>query len=201
LQTKTSARWQTTPGSFDALHTDQLFPAVDDNPYGIPLLPHAPLSYIPEWLAPYRTRIRAKNATSGGGVHFFWMTTALRRSGPDPRKRCNIYATSRRCSPRTFRCIRIGRWLCRFGTFTVHAGVGVLVVTWFPCHPNIVVPPDNPKQQTLTVAEGWWLKADDLREDDERGDGPGGEQDRHADEHIVHQLRVVALEPTHDRPA
>ena len=71
MQTKTSTRWQTTPGSFDALHTEQLFPAVDDNPYGIPSLPHTPLSYTPSWLAPYRTRIRAKNGTNGGGVHFF----------------------------------------------------------------------------------------------------------------------------------
>lgn len=70
MQTKTSARWQATPGSFDALHTDHLFPA-GDNPYGIPSIPHAPLSYAPNWLAPYRTRIRAKNGTSAGAVHFF----------------------------------------------------------------------------------------------------------------------------------
>lgn len=70
MQTKTSAHWQTTPGNFDALHTDQLF-ASGDNPYGIPSIPHAPLSYAPAWLVPYRTRIRSKNGTFGGAVHFF----------------------------------------------------------------------------------------------------------------------------------
>ena len=70
MQTRTSRRWQTTPGSFDALHTDQLF-ASGDNPYGIPSIPHASLSYTPQWLAPYRTRIRSKNGTFGGAVHFF----------------------------------------------------------------------------------------------------------------------------------
>lgn len=70
MQTKTSANWQTKPGSFDPLHTQHLF-LTDGNHYGIPSVLHAPLSYTPEWLAPYRTRIRAKSGTAGGAVHFF----------------------------------------------------------------------------------------------------------------------------------
>jgi hypothetical protein len=70
MATRSSARWQIKPGSFDPLHTDQLFTA-DGNPYGIPSIPHAPLTYTPAWLTPYRTRIRSKNGTGGGAVHFF----------------------------------------------------------------------------------------------------------------------------------
>jgi len=70
MATRSSPRWNSTPGSFDVLHTDQFFPA-DDNPYGIPSLPHAPLSYTPDWIAPYRTRIRTKHGMSNGAVHFF----------------------------------------------------------------------------------------------------------------------------------
>jgi len=70
VQTKTSDNWQTKPGSFDTVHADQLFPT-DENPFGIPSIPHAPLSYTPEWLASYRTRIRAKSGMAGGAVHFF----------------------------------------------------------------------------------------------------------------------------------
>lgn len=69
MQTRSSAHWQTRPGSFDTLHSGTVFPS--DNPYGIPSLPHAPLSFAPEWLAPYRTRIRSAHGTVGGAVHFF----------------------------------------------------------------------------------------------------------------------------------
>jgi hypothetical protein len=69
LQTRSSTHWQTLPGSFDMLHSGQVFPS--ENPYGIPSLPHAPLRFIPTWLAPYRTRIRSVNGKAGGAVHFF----------------------------------------------------------------------------------------------------------------------------------
>ncbi|MHB8624593.1 MAG: DUF4417 domain-containing protein [Aggregatilineales bacterium] len=70
MQTRTSRNWRMKPGGFDALHTEQLFPT-DGNPYDIPAVPHAPLSYTPEWLTPYRTRIRAGQGMAGGAVHFF----------------------------------------------------------------------------------------------------------------------------------
>ena len=70
MNTRSSSRWQTTPGSFDVLHTAQLFPT-DGNAYQIPSISHAPLSYTPAWLAPYRTRIRSVEGTAGGAVHFF----------------------------------------------------------------------------------------------------------------------------------
>ena len=72
--TRTSHRWQSKPGSFDALHATQLFPA--DNAWGIPVLAHTPVSRIPGWLVPYRQRIRAnqpggQGVPDGGCVHFF----------------------------------------------------------------------------------------------------------------------------------
>jgi len=70
LSTRSSIRWQRTPGSFDPLHTAQLFPT-DDNVYRIPSVPHAPLTYTPTWLAPYRTRIRSSDGVADGAVHFF----------------------------------------------------------------------------------------------------------------------------------
>jgi len=70
LRTRSSQHWHSKPGSFDVLHTDQLFPA-RDNSYGIPSLPHAPLSYRPAWLAPYYTRIRSVSGIEEGAVHFF----------------------------------------------------------------------------------------------------------------------------------
>ena len=70
MNTRSSSRWQHKPGSFDALHTGQLFTG-DGNVYHIPSVPHAPLSYTPAWFVPYRTRIRAIDGTVGGAVHFF----------------------------------------------------------------------------------------------------------------------------------
>ncbi len=68
--TRSSSNWKTIPGSFDALHSAQLFPT-DSNPWDIPLLRHAPIAYMPAWLVPYRTRVRRKDGTAGGAVHFF----------------------------------------------------------------------------------------------------------------------------------
>ncbi len=70
MSTRSSHKWQSKPGSFDTLHTDHVF-ATDGNSNHIPTVPHAPLSYTPDWLAPYRTRIRTRNGTAGGAVHFF----------------------------------------------------------------------------------------------------------------------------------
>jgi hypothetical protein len=72
--TRTSHRWQSKPGRFDALHALERFPA--DNELGIPCLAHVSLGTLPAWLAPYRTRIRAKEpvargASDDGAVHFF----------------------------------------------------------------------------------------------------------------------------------
>ena len=72
--TRTSHRWQSKPGSFDALHAAHRFPS--DNAFGIPALQHTPASQVPGWLVPYRQRIRAKEpGTRGvhddGCVHFF----------------------------------------------------------------------------------------------------------------------------------
>jgi len=67
--TRSSQRWAAMPGSFDTLHTSHLFPS--DNRYGIPNLPHTALSNLPQWLAPYRTRIRSAQPPDDGAVHFF----------------------------------------------------------------------------------------------------------------------------------
>lgn len=67
--TRTSYRWQSKPGNFDALHATQLFPS--DNKYGIPVLQHTPVSRIPTWLVPYRQRIRSNESLDEGAVHFF----------------------------------------------------------------------------------------------------------------------------------
>jgi hypothetical protein len=61
--------WTNIPGGFDALNTRYLY--ASSNRLGIPSLPPAPLSAIPEWLAPYRTRIRDQSDLVGGAVHFF----------------------------------------------------------------------------------------------------------------------------------
>lgn len=70
MSTRSSARWQQLPGSFDPLHAAQLFPT-DGNRYHIPSIPHAPLSDTPAWLTPYRTRIRSNDGVADGAVHFF----------------------------------------------------------------------------------------------------------------------------------
>ena len=66
--TRSSHRWQSKPGSFDALHTSQLF--WSDNKWGIPLLAQQTIT-PPAWLVPYRQRIRSQTELDDGGVHFF----------------------------------------------------------------------------------------------------------------------------------
>lgn len=67
--TRTSQRWLSQPGSFDALHAQQLFPS--GNEYGIPDLLPTSAARIPAWLVPYRQRIRADRSLDEGAVHFF----------------------------------------------------------------------------------------------------------------------------------
>jgi hypothetical protein len=69
MATRTSHRWQSKPGRFDALHARQVFPS--DNDWGIPLLRHTAAGRIPAWLVPYRQRIRANEPLDDGAVHFF----------------------------------------------------------------------------------------------------------------------------------
>jgi hypothetical protein len=60
---------QAVSGKRDDLNTDWLFES--DNAWGVPTVDPAPLSAVPEWLAPYRTRIRSKHDLGPGAVHFF----------------------------------------------------------------------------------------------------------------------------------
>lgn len=61
--------WTSIPGGFDALNTKHLYPS--RNSWGIPELPHAPLSSIPQWLSPYRTRLKKDQDPDTGAIHFF----------------------------------------------------------------------------------------------------------------------------------
>jgi hypothetical protein len=69
MPTRTSHRWQSKPGNWDALHADRRYPS--DNAWGIPRLRPAPVDPAPVWLAPYRTRIRAERPPHDGAIHFF----------------------------------------------------------------------------------------------------------------------------------
>jgi len=69
MVTRTSHRWQSKPGRFDALHAQRLFPS--DNDWGIPTLRHTTVGRVPAWLVPYRKRIRANEPLDDGAVHFF----------------------------------------------------------------------------------------------------------------------------------
>ena len=67
--TTSSVSTSRLPGSFDTLHTLQMF--ASDNLQGIPCVPHAPLAYRPERLIAYRTRVRDRQGTHGAALHFF----------------------------------------------------------------------------------------------------------------------------------
>jgi len=67
--TRSSDRWQSRPGNFDALNAAHLFPT--DNEWGVPCLSAVPRSRLPRWLAPYRTRIRSQQPLHDGALHFF----------------------------------------------------------------------------------------------------------------------------------
>jgi len=61
--------WKSLPGGFDALNTKHIYSST--NAYGIPDLAHAPISAVPEKLAPYRSRVRSPDVLASTGVHFF----------------------------------------------------------------------------------------------------------------------------------
>jgi hypothetical protein len=63
------SRWQSRPGSYDALNAEYLYPA--SNEYGIPELAHVPQSAVPDWLVPYGQRLRSDQGVADGAVHFF----------------------------------------------------------------------------------------------------------------------------------
>jgi len=62
-------KWGSQPGSYDALNAEHLF--ASRNVYGIPDVPHAPISARPRWIAPYRQRLRSDHGLSDGAAHFF----------------------------------------------------------------------------------------------------------------------------------
>lgn len=53
----------------DPINDKLLYPS--DNAYGIPNLRPTPLVGLPQWLIPYRTRLKAEQSAEGGAVHFF----------------------------------------------------------------------------------------------------------------------------------
>ncbi|MEO1666692.1 MAG: DUF4417 domain-containing protein [Chloroflexota bacterium] len=61
--------WVNIPGGFDALNTAHIYPST--NKWGIPDVPHVPLSAIPHWLSPYRTRLSEDQDPTTGALHFF----------------------------------------------------------------------------------------------------------------------------------
>ena len=53
----------------DPIHDKPLYPS--HHPTGIPALHYTPLVDIPQWLIPYRHRVRPGQSVAGGAVHFF----------------------------------------------------------------------------------------------------------------------------------
>jgi hypothetical protein len=68
--TRSSHRWQSKPGGYDAVHALEVFPS-DGNSYGIPTVRRAPIAYLPTWIVPYRTRLRGDTSVAEGAFHFF----------------------------------------------------------------------------------------------------------------------------------
>ncbi len=89
-------RWNSLPGSFDALNARQIL--YSDNEWGIPNIKKAPLSSVPEWLAPYRTRFRSKRKLDlpSGGYHFFIPDHKMRGVWERPRVAINDKACMRK---------------------------------------------------------------------------------------------------------
>ncbi len=65
--TRTAHRWASLPGNFDKLNTFMI--ADSDNEYGIPIISKD--YFIPDWLVPYKQRIRTEKNTGQGAVHTF----------------------------------------------------------------------------------------------------------------------------------
>lgn len=68
-RTRSSDNWAELPGSFDTLNTRLIFPS--DNIFGIPELKTNAAITLPQWLIPYRTRVRNPTKARQGAVHFF----------------------------------------------------------------------------------------------------------------------------------
>src|SRR5581483_11728881 len=64
-------RWVGTslPEQRDPLHSGLLYPST--NEFGLPDLEHVPLSAVPDYLVPFKTRLRWGRSSKGLAVHFF----------------------------------------------------------------------------------------------------------------------------------
>lgn len=65
-----------SPGQGKILHRHRtklqsLWCFESDNAWGIPVVPPVPVSAVPDWLIPYRMRIRSEEDLGRGAVHFF----------------------------------------------------------------------------------------------------------------------------------
>jgi len=67
----------------DPFHDKPLYPS--SSAWGIPNLPYASPESAPQWLVPYRTRIR-DGVTTGGAVHFFLYDAFFESVWNAPRK-------------------------------------------------------------------------------------------------------------------
>ena len=65
--TKSAHNWTTLPGNFDKLNTFHLFET--DNKMGIPTIKKE--QFVPDWLVPYRQRIRSSEDIGNGAIHTF----------------------------------------------------------------------------------------------------------------------------------
>ncbi len=82
------------PGGWDALNTSLLFPS--SNALGIPDLLPAPLAAIPDYLLPYRARLRRQDVDPAGvGVHFFLDDYRFETVWSRPHKALQALATYR----------------------------------------------------------------------------------------------------------
>lgn len=91
--TRSSHRWQSKPGRFDALHAAKTFPS--DNEFGIPVLQHTPTAQLPDWLVPYRQRIRTNEPLKNGAVHFFLDDYRFETVWARPRKALTAFSQFR----------------------------------------------------------------------------------------------------------
>lgn len=66
-----STSWTTTqlPEQRDPLHSSLLYPST--NEWGIPDVAHTPISIVPKYLVPFKTRLRNGRTNDGLGIHFF----------------------------------------------------------------------------------------------------------------------------------
>ena len=65
--TKSVHNWDSLPGNYDKLNTFALFES--DNDFGIPIIKKE--DFIPDWLVPYRQKIRSKSDIGHGAIHTF----------------------------------------------------------------------------------------------------------------------------------